>query len=50
LVAQHEIVGVSVHDARLVSVMLANEVNQILTFNERDFRRFEPDGIVVLSP
>lgn len=50
LVARHGIVGVSVHDARLVSIMLANQVTQILTLNDRDFRRFEPDGIVILSP
>lgn len=50
LVAQHGISGVSVHDARLVSIMLANQIHQILTFNDRDFRRFEPEGIVILSP
>ena len=50
LVVKHEITGVSVHDARLVSIMLANGVGKILTFNERDFRRFETDGITILSP
>ena len=51
LVVKHEITGVSVHDARLVSIMLANGVGKILTFNERDFRlRFESDGVPVLSP
>jgi predicted nucleic acid-binding protein len=50
LVAKHSIAGVSVHDARLVAIMLANQLNQILTLNDRDFRRFEPDGIVILSP
>ena len=50
LVAAHAITGVAVHDARLVSIMLANSVHQVLTLNDRDFRRFESDGIVILSP
>jgi predicted nucleic acid-binding protein len=33
--------GTEVHDARLVSVMLANQIPQILTFNTKDFQRFD---------
>jgi predicted nucleic acid-binding protein len=42
------ITGVKVHDARLVAVMTVNGVTQLLTLNERDFRRF--DSIVAMTP
>lgn len=42
------VTGVAVHDARLVSVMLARGIGAILTLNERDFRRYS--GISVLTP
>jgi len=48
LLADHFVTGVAIHDARLVSVMLANGVQTILTLNERDFRRYS--GISVLVP
>jgi predicted nucleic acid-binding protein len=48
LVFQHSLSGVSVHDARLVAVMLANGVSQILTLNGADFRRYA--GIAVVAP
>lgn len=44
----YSLTGVSVHDARLVSVMLAHGVTDVLTLNERDFRRYA--GISVLTP
>jgi predicted nucleic acid-binding protein len=50
LIAAHGITGIAVHDTRLVSIMLANNVHQVLTLNDRDFLRFEADGIVILSP
>jgi predicted nucleic acid-binding protein len=50
LITAHGVSGIAVHDARLVSIMLANDVNRVLTLNDRDFRRFEPDGITILSP
>ena len=40
LAIRFAITGVKVHDTRLVAVMLANDVADILTFNTRDFRRF----------
>lgn len=40
--------GVKVHDARLVAVMKANGVAQVLTFNVTDFARFA--GIEALHP
>ncbi len=48
LLATHSLTGVSVHDARLVSVMLARGLSEILTLNERDFRRY--NGISNLTP
>jgi predicted nucleic acid-binding protein len=44
----YALTGVSVHDARLVSVMLAHGVTEVMTLNERDFRRYA--GISVLTP
>jgi predicted nucleic acid-binding protein len=48
LLTAHGVMGVAVHDARLVSVMLANGISNVLTLNERDFSRY--DGILVLTP
>ncbi|MBX3415670.1 MAG: type II toxin-antitoxin system VapC family toxin [Pirellulales bacterium] len=50
LVERHSVQGISVHDARLVAVMLAGGVSKILTRNESDFRRYLPDGIEILTP
>lgn len=50
LVAQYNVTGKQVHDARLVSVMLTWQVENLLTLNDRHFRRFEPEGIVVVTP
>ena len=40
LVATHKVIGASVHDARLVSVMLDRGISDILTLNPADFRRY----------
>ena len=50
LVDDYGVTGVSVHDARLVSVMLRLNVKQILTLNERHFKRYVAEGIVIASP
>ncbi|MEX2114445.1 MAG: hypothetical protein WD845_14720 [Pirellulales bacterium] len=50
LVERHDVQGVAVHDARLAAIMLACDVRQILTRNERDFLRYEVEGISVLTP
>jgi len=50
LVSTHSVSGAAVHDARLAAVMLAHGVKQILTLNDRDFRRYEPDGMTILTP
>ena len=50
LCERHAVSGVAVHDARLISVMLTRQIDRILTLNERDFRRYEPEGIVIVTP
>ncbi len=40
LVVAYSVMGVNVHDARLVAVMLVNGLTHILTFNTRDFTRY----------
>jgi predicted nucleic acid-binding protein len=48
LVVTYAVRGVKVHDARLVSVMKAHSIAQIVTFNVGDFTRFA--GIEVVHP
>jgi predicted nucleic acid-binding protein len=48
LLTSYSLTGISVHDARLVSVMLARGITSVLTLNERDFRRYF--GISILTP
>jgi len=50
LLTQYNVIGKQVHDARLVAMMLVWQVESILTLNDRDFRRFEPEGIQVVTP
>ncbi len=40
LVTVHRVLGVKVHDARLVSVMLVSRIPTILPLNVRDFQRY----------
>lgn len=48
LVTAFAVIGKNAHDARLVAAMQLLGINQLLTFNDRDFRRFA--GITVLTP
>ena len=41
LLTRYRISGVQVHDARLVAIMQVHGVRHILTFNTKDFTRFE---------
>lgn len=50
LVVRFGVSGVKVHDARLVALMLANDIIRILTFNAADFRRYEVLGIRAVEP
>jgi predicted nucleic acid-binding protein len=49
LVNQYQVKGVNVHDARLVAVMLAHQIQSILTFNVDDFQRYSSE-ITVVNP
>jgi len=48
LLVAHDIQGVQVHDARLAASMYVHGVDQLLTINVRDFRRFE--GLRIVHP
>jgi predicted nucleic acid-binding protein len=50
LLIQYSVIGKQVHDARLVAMMLAVQVKNILTLNEHDFHRYEPEGIKIFTP
>ena len=41
LVAQHQVLGKQVYDARLVAAMRVHSLTHLLTFNTNDFKRFE---------
>jgi len=48
LVAQHQVLGKQVYDARLVAAMKVHNLTQLLTFNTSDFKRFT--GITAINP
>jgi predicted nucleic acid-binding protein len=48
LLVLYRVSGVQVHDARLVAAMNVHNVKRILTFNTKDFARF--DGIEAVHP
>ncbi len=48
LVSTHGVLGLKVHDARLVATMSVHGVKRILTFDVQDFRRYS--GITVVHP
>ena len=48
LLVAHSIVGVAVHDARLVATMREAGIDHILTLNATDFQRYP--GLTVLTP
>ncbi len=50
LVTKYDVIGKQVHDARLVAFMLTSTIENILTLNARDFRRYEAEGIAVVTP
>jgi predicted nucleic acid-binding protein len=50
LLIQYNAIGKHVHDVRLVAMMLVWQVDNLLTLNERDFRRYEPEGITIITP
>lgn len=48
LVVSHSVMGVQVHDARIVAVMNVHGITHILTLNSADFSRYT--GIISVSP
>lgn len=48
LVLKYKVMGVNVHDARLVAAMLVHQLTHILTFNVDDFRRYSE--ITIIDP
>jgi predicted nucleic acid-binding protein len=46
LVVRYQVTGKQAHDARLVAAMLVHGVSRLLTFNDRDFKRFTEITIV----
>ncbi len=50
LIATYNVSGKQVHDARLVAMMLVWQIENILTLNDRDFRRYEAEGITIVTP
>ena len=49
LVETYEVKGTKVHDTRLVAFMLVHQIESILTYNVKDFRRFRPE-ITLVNP
>ena len=49
LVGQRTVIGKNAHDARIVAAMVVHGISHLLTFNVRDFKRFQ-DIITVLEP
>jgi predicted nucleic acid-binding protein len=45
LVIRHAVLGVKVHDARLVAMMNVHGLRKILTFNGGDFKRYDIEAI-----
>lgn len=48
LVRVHGVMGVQVHDTRLVAAMLVHGITHLLTFNTSDFKRF--NEITLIHP
>ena len=41
LIKRYEVIGKQIHDTRLVAAMQVHGIEQILTFNTKDFQRYE---------
>lgn len=50
LVKDYQVKGVQVHDARLVAAMKTHDLDCILTFNVKDFKRYQVEEIKAVSP
>jgi predicted nucleic acid-binding protein len=50
LVSKYRVHGINSHDARIVAAMNVHGVENLLTFNVEDFRRYNQREINVVSP
>jgi predicted nucleic acid-binding protein len=50
LVKAFQVKGIQVHDARLVAAMKTHGLERILTFNVKDFKRYQVEEIKAVSP
>jgi predicted nucleic acid-binding protein len=48
IVTQYRVAGKTAHDSRLVAAMQANGIAKIVTFNSKDFSRYE--GVEAVDP
>lgn len=48
LVRKYKVSGKNVHDARIVAAMMQHRLTHLLTFNTKDFKRF--DQITIVDP
>ena len=48
LVSKYQITGVQVHDAKMAASMITYKIQNLVTFNEKDFKRFSM--INVMNP
>jgi predicted nucleic acid-binding protein len=46
LVVKHSVSGVQVHDAKIAASMMAHNIQNLLTFNGKDFKRFNRISVV----
>ncbi len=49
LLYKYEVKGKQVHDCNIAATMLVNNINNVFTNNIGDFKRYEPEGIKVIS-
>ncbi len=48
LISSHKIVGVQVHDAKIAASMIVHKIDFLVTFNTKDFTRF--NSVSVIEP
>ena len=48
LVVKHSVSGIQVHDAKIVAAMQAHNIENLLTFNTKDFKRYT--DIIAVEP
>ena len=46
LVVNYQVKGASVHDAKLVAACIVHGLTHVLTFNDRDFRRYAEISVI----